>query len=57
VPQRILHTINDNLFYLRDLKRRLQVLILDVDWERFSETRGKTLGEIWRRVARVAGEA
>jgi hypothetical protein len=55
VRVRIFATINRNLHYLRDLKRRLELLIDEDDWQRFSRHHGSTLEDIWRRVASGQG--
>jgi hypothetical protein len=51
VPARIFTTVNRNLLFLRDLKRRLEILAVERDFSAYSPTRGGTLEDIWRRVA------
>jgi len=52
VMQRMMVTISRNLGYLRDLKRRLELLADDEEgsWQRFSERYGTKLEDAWRRV-------
>ncbi len=51
VPERLFTTVNRNLLYLRDLKRRLEILANEGDWQTYSSERGGILEDIWRRVA------
>jgi hypothetical protein len=51
VPSRILTTVNRNLLFLRDLKRRLEILADEQNLSAYSQARGGTLENIWRRVA------
>lgn len=51
VDVRLFTTVNLNLAFLRDLKRRLELLVDDDgNWQRYSPIRGRVLEDIWRRV-------
>ncbi|HEY5286725.1 MAG TPA: hypothetical protein VIJ50_06445 [Solirubrobacteraceae bacterium] len=51
VDVRLLTTVNRNLLYMRDLKRRLEILIDNGDWLAYSPAQGRMLEDLWRRVA------
>jgi hypothetical protein len=55
VRVRLFTTINRNLQYLRDLKRRLELLAADHDWLKYSPRHGASLDDVWRRAENTEG--